>query len=77
MQITEMYSDVVVVGGGSAGSMAAIKAHSAGASVLAITKGPWPSGNSTKALSGYAAAFGHQIPWITLTSILVTWFVMA
>ena len=60
MQITEMYSDVVVVGGGSAGSMAAIKAHSAGASVLAITKGPWPSGNSTKALSGYAAAFGHQ-----------------
>ncbi|VCU69622.1 L-aspartate oxidase [Pigmentiphaga humi] len=62
MNITELSSDVVVIGGGSAGTMAAIKAHAAGAKVLAITKGPWPSGNSTKALSGFAAAFGHQDP---------------
>jgi succinate dehydrogenase/fumarate reductase flavoprotein subunit len=59
MEINELHADIVVIGGGSAGTMAAIKAHMAGASVLAITKGPWPSGNSTKALSGYAAAFGH------------------
>ena len=25
-------------------------------------QGPWPSGNSTKALAGFAAAFGHADP---------------
>jgi len=60
MTVNESEADVVVIGGGSAGCMAAIKAHLSGARVLGITKGPWPSGNSTKALSGYAAAFGHQ-----------------
>lgn len=40
--------------------MAAIKATLAGADVLVATKGPYPSGNSTKALSGYGAAFGHS-----------------
>ena len=60
MNINETEADVVVIGGGSAGCIAAIKAHLAGARVLGITKGSWPSGNSTKALSGHAAAFGHQ-----------------
>lgn len=59
---TELATDVLVVGSGSAGTMAAIKAHGAGADVLMVTKGPWPSGNSTKALAGYAAAFGHADP---------------
>jgi fumarate reductase (CoM/CoB) subunit A len=58
----ELSTDVLVVGGGSAGAMAAIKAHTAGADVLVVSKGPWPSGNSTKALAGYAAAFGHADP---------------
>ena len=58
----ELSTDVLVVGGGSAGAMAAIKAHTAGADTLVVTKGPWPSGNSTKALAGYAAAFGHADP---------------
>jgi fumarate reductase (CoM/CoB) subunit A len=62
MEITELEADVVVVGGGAAGTMAAIKSHLSGSKVIGITKGPWPSGNSTKALSGYAAAFGHQNP---------------
>ena len=58
----EVSTDVLVVGSGSAGAMAAIRARQAGANVLVVTKGPWPSGNSSKALSGYAAAFGHADP---------------
>jgi fumarate reductase (CoM/CoB) subunit A len=54
--------DVLVVGSGSAGIMAAIRAKQADADVLLVTKGPLPSGNSCKALSGYAAAFGHSDP---------------
>lgn len=59
---TEIATDVLVVGSGSAGVMAAIRARQAGTNVLVVTKGPWPSGNSSKALSGYAAAFGHADP---------------
>ena len=62
LEFHELSTDVLVVGGGSAGAMAAIKAHTAGADVLVLTKGPWPSGNSTKALAGFAAAFGHADP---------------
>ena len=51
--------DILIVGSGSAGAMGAIKATLAGANVLVATKGPYPSGNSTKALAGYGAAFGH------------------
>ena len=56
----DLTCDVLVVGSGAAGAMAAIKAQLAGADVLVATKGPYPSGNSTKALAGYAAAFGHS-----------------
>ncbi len=59
LKFQELATDVLVVGGGSAGAMAAIKSHMAGADTLVLTKGPWPSGNSTKAFSGFAAAFGH------------------
>jgi fumarate reductase (CoM/CoB) subunit A len=62
LEFSELITDVLIVGGGSAGAMAAIKAHARGAKTLVITKGPWPSGNSTKALAGYAAAFGHADP---------------
>ena len=58
----EISADVLVIGSGSAGMMAAIRAQSAGANALIVTKGPAPSGNSSKALSGYAAAFGHSDP---------------
>ena len=61
-EFIEIATDVLVVGSGSAGSMAAIRAHTAGVDTLVVTKGPWPSGNSTKALAGYAAAFGHADP---------------
>ena len=62
LELNELSTDVLVVGGGSAGAIAAIKAHMAGADTLVVTKGPWPSGNSTKAFAGYAAAFGHADP---------------
>ncbi|MBT7957299.1 MAG: FAD-binding protein, partial [Rhodospirillaceae bacterium] len=57
---TDLSCDILIVGSGSAGAMAAIKATLAGADVLVATKGPYPSGNSTKALAGYGAAFGHS-----------------
>ncbi len=56
---TVLSCDILIVGSGSAGAMGAIKAKLAGANVLVATKGPYPSGNSTKALAGYGAAFGH------------------
>lgn len=57
---TVLETDILIVGSGSAGAMAAIKATLAGADILVATKGPYPSGNSTKALAGYGAAFGHS-----------------
>ncbi len=62
ISVTPLSTDVLVVGAGSAGTMAAIKAQMAGADVLVVTKGPFPSGNSSKAIAGYAAAFGHVDP---------------
>ncbi len=52
-------TDVLVVGGGGAGAMAAIKAMNEDADVLVVTKGPFPSGNTSIALAGYGAALGH------------------
>ncbi len=52
-------TDVLVVGGGGAGAMAAIKAMNEGVDVLVVTKGPFPSGNTSVALAGYSAALGY------------------
>ena len=52
-------TDVLIVGGGGAGAMAAIKAMEEKADVLVVTKGPYPSGNSSIAVAGYGAALGH------------------
>jgi fumarate reductase (CoM/CoB) subunit A len=49
--------DVLVIGGGGAGCLAAIKANEAGATVLLVTKGPFPSGN-TSVCRSYAVALG-------------------
>ncbi len=46
-------TDVLVVGGGGAGAMAAIKAMNKGVDVLVVTKGPFPSGNTSIALAGF------------------------
>ncbi|MFC1909066.1 FAD-dependent oxidoreductase [Chloroflexota bacterium] len=58
----ELSTDVLIIGGGAAGAMAAIKAMNKGAEVLVVTKGPFPSGNSSIALAGYAVALGNADP---------------
>jgi len=58
----ELDTDVLIVGGGGAGAMAAIKAMAEGIDTLVLTKGPYPSGNSSIALAGYGAALGHADP---------------
>ncbi len=55
-------TDVVVVGSGCAGVMAAIKARQAGARVMLLTKGPFSCGCSSIAVGGIAAPLGHDDP---------------
>ena len=55
-------TDVLVVGSGAAGTMAAIKAMSEGADVLIAAKGPFPSGNSSMAGGALAVALGNTDP---------------
>ena len=62
MEKTELSTDVLIIGGGAAGAVAAIKAAQEGADALVVTKGPYPSGNSSIALAGYAVALGHADP---------------
>jgi len=62
LKIKEITTDVLVVGGGGAGAMATIKAMAEGAKVLVATKGPFPSGNTSIAMGGFAVALGHADP---------------
>jgi fumarate reductase (CoM/CoB) subunit A len=55
-------TDVLVIGGGGAGAMAAIKALAEGDEVLVVTKGPFPSGNTSIALWGCSVSLGHADP---------------
>ena len=55
-------TDVLVVGGGAAGAMAAIKAMAEGVEVLVVAKGPFPSGNTSIALWGCSVSLGHADP---------------
>jgi succinate dehydrogenase/fumarate reductase flavoprotein subunit len=58
----DIHTDVLVVGSGAAGVMAAIKAMSEGAEVVVVTKGPFPSGNSSIAGGALAVALGNADP---------------
>ncbi|MEX2548961.1 MAG: FAD-dependent oxidoreductase [Nitriliruptoraceae bacterium] len=51
-------TDVLIIGGGAAGSMAAFEAAEAGVSVIQATKGVATSGTVTYARGGFAAALG-------------------
>ena len=59
VKIQNLDTDVLIVGGGGAGAMAAIKAMNEGVSVLVATKGPFPSGDTSIAKGGFSAALGH------------------
>ena len=64
-------TDVLIVGGGAAGSMAAFECANAGVAVIQATKGRATSGTTTVARGGFAAAMGKDdSPELHLRDIL-------
>ncbi len=64
-------TDVLIVGGGAAGTMAAFECADAGVSVVQVTKGRATSGTITVARGGFAAAMGKDdSPELHLRDIL-------
>jgi succinate dehydrogenase/fumarate reductase flavoprotein subunit len=53
-------TDVLIVGGGAAGTMAAFECADAGVAVIQVTKGRATSGTTTVARGGFAAALGKD-----------------
>ena len=53
-------TDVLIVGGGAAGTMAAFECADAGVAVIQVTKGRATSGTTTVARGGFAAAMGED-----------------
>ena len=64
-------TDVLIVGGGAAGTMAAFECANAGVAVVQVTKGRATSGTTTVARGGFAAAMGKDdSPELHLRDIL-------
>src|SRR5580698_3102355 len=64
-------TDVLIVGGGAAGTMAAFECAEAGVGVIQVTKGRATSGTTTVARGGFAAAMGKDdSPELHLQDIL-------
>jgi fumarate reductase (CoM/CoB) subunit A len=64
-------TDVLIVGGGAAGTMAAFECAEAGTAVIQVTKGRATSGTTTVARGGFAAAMGRDdSPELHLQDIL-------
>jgi fumarate reductase (CoM/CoB) subunit A len=64
-------TDVLIVGGGAAGTMAAFECAEAGVAVIQVTKGRATSGTTTVARGGFAAAMGKDdSPELHLKDIL-------
>jgi fumarate reductase (CoM/CoB) subunit A len=64
-------TDVLIVGGGAAGTMAAFECADAGVPVVQVTKGRATSGTTTVARGGFAAAMGKDdSPELHLQDIL-------
>jgi succinate dehydrogenase/fumarate reductase flavoprotein subunit len=61
-EVLDIKTDVLVVGGGGGGAMAAVKAAMEGAKVVVVTKGPFPSGNTSILEGSIAAAMGDADP---------------
>ncbi len=55
-------TDVLIIGGGAAGMIAAIGALRAGAKPLVVTKGTCACGSSSMARGGYCIAIAHVDP---------------
>jgi fumarate reductase (CoM/CoB) subunit A len=58
--IVHYKTDVLIVGGGAAGTMAAFECADAGVHVTQVTKGRATSGTTTVARGGFAAAMGND-----------------
>jgi succinate dehydrogenase/fumarate reductase flavoprotein subunit len=64
-------TDVLIIGGGAAGTMAAFECAEAGVAVVQVTKGRATSGTTTVARGGFAAAMGEDdSPELHLQDIL-------
>ena len=64
-------TDVLIIGGGAAGTMAAFECAQAGVAVIQATKGRATSGTTTVARGGFAAAMGEDdSPELHLADIL-------
>src|SRR5258708_12592286 len=64
-------TDVLIIGGGAAGTMAAFECAEAGVAVIQATKGRATSGTTTVARGGFAAAMGEDdSPELHLQDIL-------
>src|SRR5215468_391140 len=64
-------TDVLIIGGGAAGTMAAFECAEAGVDVIQVTKGRATSGTTTVARGGFAAAMGEDdSPELHLQDIL-------
>ncbi len=69
--ITRHNTDVLIIGGGAAGTMAAFECAEAGVAVIQATKGRATSGTTTVARGGFAAAMGKDdSPELHLQDIL-------
>ncbi len=69
--IVHYNTDVLIVGGGAAGTMAAFECADAGVPVIQVTKGRATSGTTTVARGGFAAAMGKDdSPELHLQDIL-------
>ncbi len=69
--IVHQSTDVLIVGGGAAGTMAAFECAEAGVPVIQVTKGRATSGTTTVARGGFAAAMGKDdSPELHLQDIL-------
>ncbi len=61
-EIRKIETDVLIIGGGVAGMMAAVGCVRSGVKPILITKATFPSGSSSMARGGYTAAMGHSEP---------------
>jgi fumarate reductase (CoM/CoB) subunit A len=69
--VIQHQTDVLIVGGGAAGTMAAFECAEAGVAVIQVTKGRATSGTTTVARGGFAAAMGEDdSPELHLADIL-------
>ncbi|MBI3937043.1 MAG: FAD-binding protein, partial [Betaproteobacteria bacterium] len=61
-EVQHITADVLIIGGGAAGMMAAVGSLRAGVTPVLATKGTYASGSSSMARGGYAIAIGHSDP---------------